>query len=414
MPDTVCSLPLDFGLLEQQLTERVNAKFAFKLFASHPYLLAAAGVSLSNAQQIQMQEVISAVESVIALTAYQNQVLRWAPELAQVPMGPLGVFMGYDFHMTPQGPQLIEINSNAGGAMLNAVLCAAFNLQLSGLQTIHRDVNFDALFLDMFRQEFAHQRGDQPLESIAIVDSEPPLQYLYSEFVLFAESFMRLGVPTFVVDPSELTLHNDQLFFKQQRIDLVYNRLTDFTLADPKHAALREAYLRKAVVLTPNPRVHALYADKRNLTVLGNDELLKEWGVPETTRQILTRGILETRQVSLQQAEFFWNSRAQWFFKPFGGFGGKAVYRGKRVTRGVFNTIVSGGYLAQRYCPANECALQHIENNSMFKIDWRNYVYAGRVQLIAARLYQGQVTNFRTPGGGYAPAYALDSRALER
>jgi hypothetical protein len=37
------------------------------------------------------------------------------------------------------------------------------------------------------------------------------------------------------------------------------------------------------------------------------------------------------------------------------------------------------------------------------KVDVRNYVYAGAVQLIAARLYQGQTTNFRTEGGGFAP-----------
>jgi hypothetical protein len=27
------------------------------------------------------------------------------------------------------------------------------------------------------------------------------------------------------------------------------------------------------------------------------------------------------------------------------------------------------------------------------------------VQLVCARLYQGQTTNFRTPGGGFAPVY---------
>lgn len=37
------------------------------------------------------------------------------------------------------------------------------------------------------------------------------------------------------------------------------------------------------------------------------------------------------------------------------------------------------------------------------KVDVRNYVYAGRVQLLAARLYQGQTTNLRTEGGGFAP-----------
>ena len=36
------------------------------------------------------------------------------------------------------------------------------------------------------------------------------------------------------------------------------------------------------------------------------------------------------------------------------------------------------------------------------KFDVRCYVYDGHIQLVAARLYQGQTTNFRTPGGGFA------------
>jgi hypothetical protein len=33
--------------------------------------------------------------------------------------------MGYDFHLAPDGPRLIEINTNAGGAFLNAALARA-------------------------------------------------------------------------------------------------------------------------------------------------------------------------------------------------------------------------------------------------------------------------------------------------
>jgi hypothetical protein len=39
------------------------------------------------------------------------------------------------------------------------------------------------------------------------------------------------------------------------------------------------------------------------------------------------------------------------------------------------------------------------------KFDLRAYAYNGQVQWLAARLYQGQTTNFRTPGGGFAPVY---------
>ena len=42
----------------------------------------------------------------------------------------------------------------------------------------------------------------------------------------------------------------------------------------------------------------------------------------------------------------------------------------------------------------------------LMKADIRAFVYQGSVQLFAARLYQGQTTNFRTPGGGFAPVFA--------
>jgi hypothetical protein len=45
------------------------------------------------------------------------------------------------------------------------------------------------------------------------------------------------------------------------------------------------------------------------------------------------------------------------------------------------------------------------EPAQVLKFDLRDYTYDGQVQWVAARLYQGQTTNFRTPGGGVAPVY---------
>ena len=45
------------------------------------------------------------------------------------------------------------------------------------------------------------------------------------------------------------------------------------------------------------------------------------------------------------------------------------------------------------------------------KFDLRAYTYAGDVMWMAARLYQGQTTNFRTPGGGFAPVYSAPPSA---
>jgi hypothetical protein len=42
------------------------------------------------------------------------------------------------------------------------------------------------------------------------------------------------------------------------------------------------------------------------------------------------------------------------------------------------------------------------DGRQAFKMDIRCYAYAGQVQFMVARLYQGQTTNFRTAGGGFA------------
>jgi hypothetical protein len=41
-------------------------------------------------------------------------------------------------------------------------------------------------------------------------------------------------------------------------------------------------------------------------------------------------------------------------FKPAGGHGSKAVYRGDKVTKGVWAEIVRGGYVAQEFAAPGE------------------------------------------------------------
>jgi hypothetical protein len=55
----------------------------------------------------------------------------------------------------------------------------------------------------------------------------------------------------------------ETLLFGGRPIDVVYNRLVDFALE--VHAALQAAYVGSNVVVTPNPRARALFADERNV-----------------------------------------------------------------------------------------------------------------------------------------------------
>jgi hypothetical protein len=98
-----------------------------------------------------------------------------------------------------------------------------------------------------------------------------------------------------------------------------------------------------------------------------------------------------------------WTHRRAKFFKPFAGFGARAAYRGDKLTQRVWNEIKSGGFVAQELVPPTERLIRIDGAAASLKFDLRAYTYAGRIQLLAARLYRGQTTNMRTPGGGFAP-----------
>ena len=375
-----------------------------------------------------MRAVISAVELVAALPQWQHSA-----EPIYTPANP-GVFFGYDFHLNDSGVHLIEINTNAGGAFLNAELLnqnnpLAPNRLLPHLRGGERSEgairmgvgqwessastpslalplqgggkNLEQVFLTMFRHEWLLQRGDAPLHMVAIVDESPTTQYLYPEFILAQQMFERAGITAVIADPSELQLRSDGLYCGERKVDMVYNRLTDFSLQ--LHQPLRTAYQQNQVVLTPHPRAYSLYADKRNLVSLTDAARLRSVGADEATINILQSGIPQTCLIAAQDAEQWWQQRKQWFFKPATGYGGKGSYRGANVTRRVFEEIMQGDYVAQRMTPPGE-RMVSVEGAApaAFKFDVRCYVYGGEVQLIAARLYQGQTTNFRTPGGGFA------------
>jgi hypothetical protein len=155
------------------------------------------------------------------------------------------------------------------------------------------------------------------------------------------------------------------------------------------------------VVLTPNPDHYGRYADKRKLALFSDVHRLQAEGVSQASIDALLSGAPETQVVRSEDAEQWWADRKQWFFKPMSGYGSKGAYRGDKVTKRVFEEIMQSDYVAQRLAVPGECSVKVDEGLVSLKYDVRCYVYAGHIQLIAARLYQGQTTNFRTNGGGF-------------
>ena len=403
---------LDPERLRRQLeAEPALAGLYEDIARSRPNLFSATTVFISPEQHQAMAAIVTAIENVVALPEYQTATLARAPAIARLEPGPLGVFMGFDFHLGEQGPQLIEINTNAGGALLNAVLARAQQACCREMEWAFQPptelMQLEQNFFAMFIEEWRRQRGDAPLGRIAIVDDDPAAQYLFPEFQLFERLFARFGSEAVIADARALEWRDGKLRHGEHVIDLVYNRVTDFYLQDPAHAALRQAYEAGAVVLTPHPRAHALYADKRNLAILSDAAALARLGAPVALRETLLAGVPHTEQVAPERADQLWAQRRKLFFKPASGYGSKAAYRGDKLTRRVWEEILAGDYVAQTIAPPSERLTQVDGTTADLKLDVRAYVYGGIIQLVAARLYTGQTTNFRTPGGGFAPVFVV-------
>jgi hypothetical protein len=403
-------ISLDEPALARSMAADIGNPELFTLVQDRlPSMFSARPVVLSQTQVQSMSRVIAALESVVALPAYREEVLSRSDPIARHPTRAHSVFMGYDFHVHADGLGLIEVNTNAGGALLNALLARAQRACCAEIETlVPTGAQVDALeaaFVAMFQNEWQLCQPARPLKTVAIVDASPEQQYLYPEFLLFQNLFKRHGLAAFIADPAQLVWREGRLWCEDVAIDLVYNRLTDFALTEPQHAHVREAYLQDAVVLTPHPQAHALLADKRNLALLCHAPSLQAMGVPEATQAVLLAGIPHTEVVTPQNAERFWAARKQFFFKPFAGYGGKAAYRGDKLTHRVWAEIAAGGYIAQAWVAPGERTISGGDSAQVLKFDVRNYVYDGQVQSLAARLYQGQTTNFRTPGGGFSPVY---------
>ena len=274
---------------------------------------------------------------------------------------------------------------------------------------VRRDTLKQTLF-DMFATEWCLQRGDAKWASVVIVDDAPDAQYLAPEFELFRQLFIQHGIQAHIADPAQLQWQDGKLQHQGSPVDMVYNRLTDFYLTEPGHLALRQAYEANAVVVTPHPRAHALLADKRNLIGLSQNELLLAWGASAADRKQLACSVPSTRLVTHERADELWAQRRQLFFKPVAGYGAKAAYRGDKLTRRVWADILEGDFVAQALVPPGARMIEVDGVLTDLKFDIRAYTYAGQIQLLAARMYAGQTTNFRTQGGGFAPVVVVPEK----
>ena len=349
-------------------------------------------VNLSTDALKQMIHVVRDLQQLSENPNYPH-LLPELPASAQIDSGHYSVLMGYDFHIdASQQVKLIEVNNNAGG------LWFAVRSYLAAAQQFPDKLGTKLLgtFINEYRL-FRQDKNAYP-KFIAIIDQQPQQQFLYPEMQIFAQLFEQAGIKTAIIDPSEIEAKDSQLYYQGQVIDLIYNRHCDFYLHTAQMQAIATAWQQQSVCITPNPRVYGLLADKQRMVDWSNPELFNQLLPPKIAAR-LQLAIPDTQLLQSLSKESVWSVRKQKVFKPTTSYASRGVYIGDKLTKNKFNSFDPQETLVQQRIKP---VISITPDGGKFKTDFRLFVYRNTIINVCARLYQGQVTNLRTPKGGFS------------
>jgi hypothetical protein len=286
------------------------------------------------------------------------------------------------------------VNTNASGYLLAALMEMAHTEQPT------------TPVLDDLRLSFEEEArfSGRSLRHIAIVDEDVPQQKMLVEFLMYRDWLTKNGWAAEICESKQLVWREGALYTPAgKKTEFIYNRTTDFYLEDPGHQDLRRAYLDGVACVSPNPREYWLLADKQRLVQMTEPGFLDRAEASAQEREAIQRVLIPTFEKSAWgSVEDIWAERRSLFFKPKRSYGGKSVYRGESVSKKVFERLMSEDILIQKFQPAQRMPTDDPRSVlSNWKFDLRFFVYGDRIQQVAARIYQGQVTNFSSPMGGF-------------
>ena len=236
-------------------------------------------------------------------------------------------------------------------------------------------------------------------ERVWIVDHQIKKQKMYIEFLMYQSLLSSWGWPCDLYETGDLKIDSGGSLVNSegQKAQMIYNRSTDFYFEN--FSDMRKAFLNKKCCISPHPMEYLLLANKLRLCEWSSAEFLDKLSLSVEEKKQIQSVVPWTAPLDSLSMEELWKKRKLLFFKPFTGYGGKSVYRGKNISKKVFSRIVrEGGVFQHLVPPANFVD----PDGEKWKYDIRAYVYRDRVLKLTARVYQGQVTGFQTPLSGFA------------
>jgi hypothetical protein len=340
-----------------------------------------------------------------------------------------------DAFLLPESLKFAEYNGESpAGAGYSETLGEIFSelpvmAQFSKRYAVHR-YPLSAKLLDALVLSYVDWGGTSKRPQIAIVDWKGVPTW--SEFEILKARFEKMGVPTLVADPRDLTFDGQKLSAHGKKIDLVYRRvlINDIVAKPAECAALVNAYAANAVCVANSfrckiPHVKTFFAvltDERNEALFSQAE-----------RKVIANHVPWTRVVadvrtmhhgeSIDLLKFIRKERENLVLKPSDEYGGTGVTLGWETSDSAWENAIQGAisspgsengggcWIVQERIPIRRevfpyiTATGEVEFRDML-VDFAPYLFRGKLAGYLTRLSATGLANV-TSGGGQIPAFRV-------
>ena len=344
-----------------------------------------------------------------------------------------------DAFLLPESLKFAEYNGESpAGAGYSETLGEIFSAlplmaQFSKRYEVH-SYPLSAKLLDALVLSYLDWGGTSKRPQIAIVDWKGVPTW--SEFEILKARFEKMGVPTLVADPRDLTFDGKKLTAHGKKIELVYRRvlMNDIVAKPAECAALVDAYTANAVCVANSFRCKIPHV-KTFFAVLTDERNYALFSPPE--RKIIAQHVPWTRVVadvrtthgteSVDLLAFMRTERENLVLKPSDEYGGTGVTLGWETSESAWETAIQATlsspgpkndgacWIIQERIPIRREVFPYItasgdvEFHDML-VDFAPYLFRGKLAGYLTRLSATGLANV-TSGGGQVPAFRVSPKS---
>lgn len=272
-----------------------------------------------------------------------------------VPMGRFDIF-----YYSPGSFMFCELNADGASAMneeheLSQILSQTQLVQtLTGI-TLKRYELFHSWVraVSHIYQSYQDERGiSNPQPTVAIVDFIDKGSSI--EFNVFKAAFEAAGYPCIIVDPREITVHNDRMMAAGTTIDIVYRRLVTKDLMDRYNEIpgfIEGLKAQKTCII--GPLKTQIIHTKKFFEVLHLDAFRQYLTEEELT--FVDAHVPFTKKLSSSDLDGYVVDKNNYIIKPVDYYASKGVCAGLDYSESEWKKLLlekaQENYLIQKYCP---------------------------------------------------------------